>query len=114
MKRTVLVIAFTLFYALSVSFGCICLLQILGIGLALSLDGGSVLLQYPRFLPFCAVTAILDFAVFCILVVLHTKAAAKFAFTKTICCLQIVSAVILALPLMELWDLVFDRLHIIF
>lgn len=112
MKKTnlkaLLYLFFTIAYATLLSIGMACLLNLFGIALAISLDGGSVVNQYPRFIPFCFVVGLLAFVALILLLVLNIKTSEKFDYTKKIWCAQSIGAFIISIPMTKFWEMLFD------
>ena len=113
MKKAVIVLGFSLAYGILFSLGSSCMLNLLGIGMALSLDGG-ILNQYPRFIPFCMLVCLLTLAAIVILFIYQFYAAEKLGFTKRMWYVQFLSAVVIAIPMMELWERLFVFLRATF
>lgn len=113
MKKAVIVLGFSLAYGILFSLGSSCMLNLLGIGMALSLDGG-ILNQYPRFIPFCMLVGILTLAAIVILFIYQFYAAEKLGFTKRMWYVQFLSAVVTAIPMIELWERLFVFLRATF
>ena len=107
MKKSILLPLFTFANALFFSLGMECLLSLLGIVMAVSLDGSSVLEQYPRFVPFCLVLGIACLAGLIAVLILNLKLSEKLALTKTSWVLQYVLAFVAALPAVKLWEMLF-------
>jgi len=102
-----LILGFTFAYATIFSFGMKCLLNLFSAALAISLDGKSVIKQYPRFIPFCAIAALLALIVLIVIFIFNLKISEKFSFSKKVWWTQIVCAVGLFLPMIKLWEILF-------
>ena len=111
MKKAILLSLFTFANAVFFSLGMECLLSLLGIVMAVSLDGSSIFAQYPRFIPFCLVLGIASLAGLIAVLILNIKLSEKLAFTKTSWVLQYVLAFVAALPAIKLWEMLFDFLQ---
>ena len=112
MKKTnIIALAFSCTYAIVFSLGIECLLNLLSMSVAISLDGGPVVQQYPGFIPFCVVVGILALIAAVILGMFNLKLSEKFNFSKKIWYVQIISAVVLLIPMIKLWEMLFDFLQ---
>ena len=103
---------FSLVYAAVFSLGVTCLLNLMGIAFAISLDGYSS--QYPRFIPFCLIVGFLALASLIFLAVLNIKYSEKLRYTKTSWIGQSVFAFVISLPTIALWQKLFELLQKIF
>ena len=111
MKKILLVFTFIIAYATFLSLGTECLLNLLSVFMAVSLDGGSVTKQYPRFIPFCIIAGILALVSLVAVFVMNLKASDKFGFTKRLWWAQMIIAVVVSVPMIKLWETLFDFLH---
>ena len=113
MRKTSFIILpiFILANAAFLSLGTECLLNLLGFSMAISLDGKSVIEQYPRFIPFCAVLGI--FALLGVISILfgNIKISEKLKFTKLIWYFQYIFALVLSIPMIKLWEMLFEFLQ---
>lgn len=102
---------FVLIYSLLFSLGIMCLFQIFGVAMAISLDGKSVVDMYPRFIPFCF--AVGFFALFAIIgaVILNYKYSEKLKYTKHYLGIQLFCSFIISIPLMKIWEMAFEFLQ---
>lgn len=114
MKKLLLALVFTMTYAISLSIGFECLLNLLGVTMAISLDGSSVTEQYPRFIPFCLIVGIIALTVIIVTFILNLKASEKFAFTKRLWMSEIIIAFVISIPMINPWGMVFEFLQGIF
>ena len=116
MKKTNILLAFvfTVAYAVIVSLEMICLLNLLSVAFAISLDDGSVVQEYPRFIPFCVALGLLALAAGIILFVFNFKLSEKLNFTKKIWRAEIISALFISIPLIKLWEMLFGYLQKVF
>ena len=89
------------------SLGISCLLNFLGIAMAISLDSGSGLDRYPRFAPFCIIVGILSLVCLFFLLFLNVKHSEKLGFTKAAWLSLYISSFILSFPMLKLWENVF-------
>ena len=90
------------------SLGIECLLNLLSLSMAISLDS---VVKYPRFIPFCIVLGIVVLLGLIAMLILHIKVSEKLGFTKTIWIFEYVYALVLSLPMMNLWEMLFDFLQ---
>lgn len=111
MKRISAVIGFIIAYAAFLGLGLECLLQLLGSAMAISIDGPE---QYPVFLPFCFIVGLLALAAIAVLLILNIKVSERLDYTKRVWGVQIISAVIISVPMIKLWEILFDILQKVF
>ena len=111
MKKILIASAFIISYATFLSLGMECLLCLLGVAMAISLDGAAVTAQYPRFIPFCFIVGIVALAFIIVTFILNLKASGRFAFAKKLWWIEIAVALVLSLPMVKLWEIIFDLLH---
>lgn len=102
---------FTLVYSWLFSLATACFLELTGICFAVSLDGRKLIERYPRFIPFCLILGVLTVVVLVFLTVLNVKKSKMLGYTKSIWWLQYVFAVLVSVPLLFLWEPVFDFLQ---
>ena len=110
----ILAFAFAVAYAIFLSIGMECLLNLLAMSVAVSLDSGSAVKQYPRFIPFCIVVGLLALVAIGILFVFNIKASERFVFTKKIWCVQFICAFCISIPMIKPWEELFEFLHRVF
>ena len=79
--------------------------------MAISLDGAAVTKQYPRFIPFCIIVGILALVALVAVFVMNLKASDKFGFTKRHWWAQMIIAVLVSVPMIKLWETLFDFLQ---
>ena len=103
-----------LFYAVLLGFGETCFLTLVGITFGVSLDGGSVLTEYPRFIPFCVCTGFFALVCIAVLVFLNVRWSEKIGYTKKMWAFQWIVAAVLSLPIIKLWETIFGHLQNIF
>ena len=108
MKKTAYMIFFILTNATFLSLGMECLLNLLSLSMAISLDS---VVKYPRFIPFCIVLGIVALLGLVAMLVLNIKISEKLKFTKTIWIFECAFTLILSLPMMKLWEMLFDFLQ---
>lgn len=111
MKKILLASAFIIAYAIFLSLGMECLLCLLGAAMAISLDSASVTAQYPRFIPFCIIVGILALVALVAIFVINIKASDRFGFTKKLWWAQMIIAVVISVPMIKLWETLFDFLQ---
>ena len=111
MKKILLASAFIIAYAAFLSLGMECLLNLLSVFMAISLDGGAVTKQYPRFIPFCIIVGILALVALVAIFVINIKASDRFGFTKKLWWTQMIIAVVVSVPMIKLWETLFDFLQ---
>jgi len=111
MKKIILPLVFTMAYAISLSLILECLLSLIGIFFAISLDGLSVIEQYPRFIPFCLGLGIIALAVIIVTFILNLRVSEKNVFTKRLWIMEILLSFVILLPMIMLWDMLFKLLQ---
>ena len=111
MKKILLAIAFVMTYSIFLSLGLECLLNLFGISMGISLDGSSVLKQYPRFIPFCLIVGFFALSALIGIFILNFKAAEKYEFTKKFWLVQMIIAVALSFPMIKPWEILFEFLQ---
>ncbi len=107
MKKFFIALAFTLAYAIFLSIGFECLLRLVGLYLAVMLDGTGVLKEYPRFLPFCLIVGFSALVALVSTFSLNLKVSERFGFTKKILWIQMIIAVIISIPMIIPWGILF-------
>ena len=108
MKKVTYIILSILANAALFSLGIECLLNLLSLSMAISLDS---VVKYPRFIPFCIVLGIVALLGLITMLILNIKASEKLVFTKTIWIFEYVFALVLSLPMIKLWEMLFDFLQ---
>ena len=111
MKKFFLALAFAVGYATFLSIGFECWLNLLGMSMAISLDGASVTKQYPRFIPFCLIVGIFALASIVVTFIFNLKASEKFGFTKKLWRMQMIIAVVISVPMIKPWEMLFEFLQ---
>jgi len=113
MKKSIFIIlpTFTLGNAIFLSLGLTCLLNLLSLAMAISLDGKSVVEQYPRFIPFCIILGIVALIGVIFLLFGNIKISERHNFTKWLWCFQYIFALVLSIPMIKLWQMLFDFLQ---
>ena len=110
-KKTTYMILFILAGATFLSLGIECLLNLLGLAMAISLDGPAVTKQYPRWIPFCILLGIVALLGLIVMLILNIKVFEKFRFTKSVWVFESVFAFVLSIPMIKLWEMLFDFLQ---
>lgn len=111
MKKMILAITFAIAFAVFLSLGFECLLNLSGMAMAISLDGPPVTRQYPRFIPLCGIVGILVLAALVGIFILNLKASEKYNFTKRIWWTQMVFAHAISIPMIKPWEMLFEFLQ---
>jgi len=110
MKKSIFILlpAFTLGNTIFLSLGMTCLLNLLSISVGISLDSA---IQYPRFIPFCIILGIVALLGVIFLFFGNIKMSEKFKFTKWTWYFQYIFAFVLSIPMVKLWQMLFDFLQ---
>ena len=111
MKKMILAITFALVSAIFLSLALECLLNLLGMAMAISLDGPPVTKQYPRFIPFCLIVGIFALASMIVTFILNLKASEKLRFTKKIWWMEMVISFVVSIPMIKPWEMLFEFLQ---
>ena len=110
-----LVSGFTLLYACFLSLGLECFLILLEEYLARCFFGGKPMLEeYPRLVPFCVLAGLFALIAILVLVSLNVFVAKKLKNTKITWIIEAVCTIILSLPMIKIWEIVFDYLRMNF
>lgn len=112
MKKSVYLLpfGFAAAYAVLLSLGMACALHLLGVALAMSLDG-NVLAQYPRFVPFCLAGGSLALTAGIGLLVLRGYATVRVEVLKKTRLLEGILGAVAAVPLVAVWEMLFALLR---
>ena len=97
-------------YALFLSLGLTCLLNLVGIIFASAIDGG-VIDEYPRFIPFCYIIGVLSLISIVVCFVLNIKSASKSGFTGKVWAIEFICAFAASFPMAALWEMLFGFLQ---
>ena len=108
MKKTAYMIISILVNAAFLSLGIECLLNLLSLSMAISLDG---VVKYPRFVPFCVTLGIVALLGLVAMLVLNIKISEKLNFTKTILIFEYALALVLSIPMIKIWETLFEFLQ---
>ena len=111
MKKSIYVILSILANAALFSLGIECLLNLLSLSMAISLDS---VVKYPRFVPFCIVLGIVALLGLVAMLVLNIKISEKLNFTKTIWIFEYSLALVLSIPMIKMWETIFEFLQTTF
>ena len=108
-KTTFIFLTFSILAnAVLLSLGIECLLNLLGFVMAISLDSSA---QFPRFIPFCIVLGIIALLGLIAMLILNIRASERFRFTKSAWTFEYILALVLSVPMIKLWEILFDFLH---
>ena len=108
MKKSICIILSILANAALFSLGIECLLNLLSLSMAISLDSVE---KYPRFIPFCIVLGIVALLGLVAMLVLNIKISEKLNFTKTIWIFEYSLALVLSIPMIKIWEMLFEFLQ---
>ena len=108
MKKSICIILSILANAALFSLGIECLLNLLSLSMAISLDS---VVKYPRFIPFCIVLGIVALLGLVAMLVLNIKISEKLNFTKTIWIFEYAFALGLSIPMIKIWEMLFEFLQ---
>ena len=108
MKKSICVILSILANAALFSLGMECLLSLLGYTMAISLDSS---VQFSRFIPFCIVLGIVALLGLIAILILNIKDSEKIGFTKTIWIFEYAFALVLSIPMIKIWETLFEFLQ---
>ena len=108
MKKVTYIILSILANAALFSLGIECLLNLLSLSMAISLDS---VVKYPRFIPFCIVLGIVALLGLIAMLILNIKVSEKLGFTKTIWIFEYALALVLSVPMIKIWDTLFEFLQ---
>lgn len=111
MKKFLLTLAFVIAYATFLSIGLECLLNVLGMSMAISLDGKAVTKQYPRFIPFCMIVGLLALVLLVSTFILNLKISEKHGLTKKIGTIQTIIVLVISFPMVKIWEIFFEFLQ---
>jgi len=111
MKKLLPALVFTIAYAVALSIGLECLLNLLGAAMSISLDSSAMIKQYPRFIPFCLIVGMIAFAVIIVTFILNLKASEKLAFTKRLWMSEVIITFVISIPMIKLWEMLFAFLQ---
>ena len=101
----------TIGHACFLSMGMVCLLNLLGLLFSISLDGPPAIEQFPRFIPFCFIVGLIALISLIGLVILNVRYSINQNAPRRVPMIQFICALALAVPMMKLWELLFDFLQ---
>jgi len=105
---------FIIIFAALLSLGMECLLILLCISMGIALDSSAPVNQYPRFLPFCIIVGFLVLVSLVLLVFVNIKVSKKINYTKRTWWVQSVLAFFVSIPMIKLWEMLFDSMQKMF
>ena len=108
MKKSICIILSILANAALFSLGIECLLNLLSLSMAISLDS---VVKYPKFIPFCIVLGIVALLALAAMLVLNIKMSEKLNFTKMIWIFEYALALVLSIPMIKIWEMLFEFLQ---
>ena len=108
-KTTYIILPFSILAnSTLLSLGIECLLNLIGFSMAISLDSTP---SYPRFIPFCLTLGIVALLGLVAMLILNIKISEKLNFTKTIWIFEYALALVLSIPMIKIWEILFDLLQ---
>ena len=116
-KKPIKILAYLLFtmaYAAFLSLGMECMLNLLSFIMSMGIPSDGPANPFPRFIPFCIVVGFLALVALVLLVILNIKASKKLDYTERVWCIQSILAFVVSLPMIKLWEILFDYLHKVF
>ena len=109
-KKILFALCFALSFGILLGLGLECLLILMGEVMAISLDSNA-LGQYPRFIPFCVIAGFLSLVAIIALVAVNIKLSDKIGYTRALWMTQAVTAIIVSLPFVKVFEMLFDLLQ---
>ena len=110
-KKRIVVPVLIAINAALLGLGMTCLLHLFGLVLGMSLDSTP---SYPRFGPFCLLVGVAALLGLILVFLWNVKISEKYDFTKRTWLVQYVCALVLSVPMLGVWERVFDVLREIF
>ncbi len=110
MKKYFPISFFVIVYAVFFSIGMECLINILSAFFAISLDNNSVLTSVQSFWLFCLAVGFLVLVAFVVVLLLNIKSSERIGYTRRTWWIQMIIAVIISIPMIKLWEIVFRSL----
>lgn len=107
-STSIILPTFALGNAVFLSLGMTCLLNLMSISLGISLDSE---MQYPRLIPFCIVLGLVALLGVIFLLLGNIKISEKLKFTKRAWYFQYIFALVLSIPMIKPWEMLFDFLQ---
>ena len=117
MKKNLIVCAFIVAYASLLSLGIACMLFVLSLSMSFGLDSGdsgSAAEVYPRFFAFNIILGFVSLISLIGIFVFNLFTSEKNGYTKKTWYVQMITSVVLALPMIELWLTLIEFLWKIF
>ena len=114
MKKPLNLISYSLFtvsYAGFFSLGMTCLLNLLAEAFGSALFGESAIEEFPRFIPFCLLVGLFCLIALIFLVILNINFSEKLNYRKRTWIVQSICAFVLSVPLLKVWEMLFDFLQ---
>ena len=113
-SKFVLYSLFTAAYACFFSLGTACLWQLFGVALGVAIDGRAVIRQYPRMIPFCLIVGLVCLTALIVLAFLNAKFSKRLDYTARVWIIQFICAFAASIPMIMLWERVFEFLQKVF
>lgn len=107
-KETFIIPFYILANAIFLSLVIECLLNLLSLSVAIFVD---VTEQYLRFMLFCIFLGIVALLGLIAMVVLNIRVSEKFNFRKSVWYFEYIFAFVLSIPMIKLWEMLFDFLQ---
>ena len=116
MKKYLIIFAYVVAYASLLSLGIACMLFVLSLSMSFGPDSGSgsAAKVYPRFFPFNIILGFVSLISLIGIFVFNLFTSEKNGYTKKTWCVQMITSVALALPMIELWLTLIEFLWKIF
>ena len=112
-SKIILVPVLILVYAILFSIGFECMISFTGLIGAVTLDTHlSAVQQYPRFTVFCVVVGLVALVSTICLLIFNYNISEKFNYTKAVWRVQFILAFIISIPMIPLWEMLFEFLRI--
>ena len=102
---------FTLFYAGFFSLGMMCLLNLLAEAFGSALPNESAIDEFPKFILFYILVGLFSLVALVFLAILNIKFSDKLNYGKRTWIIQSICAFVLSIPLLKVWELLFDFLQ---
>ena len=109
-RSIALFIPFTPSYAALLGLGFECLLCVMSLAMGAAIDA-DVVSQYPRFLPFCMTAGTFALLALIALIILNFVLRDKLQLNKPVWGVQAVCALMLSLPMLKAWEMIFAYLR---
>ena len=109
-RRTAAVVFFALAYAILLSLGDECLLNLLSAATAVSVDADPTARRLPGFAAFCLAAGCAALALIVLTVMFNIRRAEELGYTKSTWIVQCALAAALSFPLIVPWEVLFGYL----